>query len=695
MSQPKSRLKKNLTLFDVYAIALGTTLSSGFFLLPGLAFASAGNAMVTSYLVAGLLVFPALLSMAELSTAMPRSGGAYYFLDRAMGPLVGTIGGLGTWFVLVLKSAFALIGLGAYVGLFFPELPILPLALFMALAFGALNLAGARKSGTLQMVLVLGLMVVLVAFLGVGTTSLRADLFVDLLSGDGSTIFATAGLVYISYAGLTKVTSIAEEVKDPERNVPLGLFLAFGTAMIVYALGMYLIISVVPPGQLANDLTPVSSAADAIFGPIGGFVLAGAAILGFLAAANAGILSASRYPLAMGRDHLLPGWTRKVSAGGTPVLAVLLTVGLVVLVLLTLNPMKIAKLAGAFQLLVFAFLCLAVIVMRESRIESYDPGFRSPLYPWIQVFGIATSLEIITMMGILPIVFSTVLVVAGGTWYYHYAAIRVSRDGAIYHWFSRLGQRRYDGLDRELRGILKEKGLREEDPFDEIVARANVIDASEGTTFEDSVDAAAAYLSVATGHDASVIAKAFLDGTRIGATPVTHGVALPHFKAAGLKHPALVLLRARSGIHVVANDPLTDHVDEQDVHAIFFLMSDENDPGQHLRILAQIAGRVDDADFEKEWLGAQDEMDLREVLLQDERFLSLPIRTGTPSGVLCDQAIREIHFPKGALVALVSRDGVVHVPDGSTVLREGDRLTVLAEPEILEAIRTQYRPSPS
>ncbi len=692
MAETTTGLKKNLSLFDVYAVAMGTTLSSGFFLLPGFAFAEAGEGMVVSYVLAAVLVLPAVLSMAELATAMPKAGGAYYFLDRSMGPMVGTIGGLGTWLVLILKSAFALIGLGAYAGLFYPDLPILPLALVMALVLGAVNLAGAKKSSFLQVVLVMLLMIILTGFLGVGASELKASLFVDLFNSDGNSIFATAGLVYISYAGLTKVTSIAEEVKNPERNIPLGLFLALGSAVVVYALGMYLLVSLIPGEQLVTDLTPVSTAADLIFGPVGGLVLAGAAIMGFLAAANAGILSASRYPIAMGRDHLLPRWTRKVSAGGAPVPAILLTVALVLLVLLGLDPMKIAKLAGAFQLLLFALLCLAVIVMRESRIESYDPGFRSPMYPWVQIIGILSSLEIITLMGFLPALFSIALVGVGLAWYRHYASKHVARDGAIYHWFARLGERRYDGLDRELRGILKEKGLREEDPFDSIVAAAGVIEATPGTTFESAVEAAAALLSAETGQSASSIGAAFLEGTRIGATPVTHGVALPHFKSAGLKHPALVLLRAKTGIHVIANDPLTDHVDEQDVHAIFFLMSDEDNPGQHLRILAQIAGRVDDAHFREEWLGAVDETDLREVMLQDERFLSLPIRKSKPSGAWCDRALRDIRMPKGALVALVSREGSVHVPDGSTVLREGDRLTILGEPKILQTLRKEYLP---
>ena len=96
------RLKKELTLLNVYAIATGTTLSAGFFLLPGLAASQAGPAIILSYLIAAIPLIPAMLCMMELATAMSRAGGTYYFLDRSMGPLFGTIGGIGTWLALTL-----------------------------------------------------------------------------------------------------------------------------------------------------------------------------------------------------------------------------------------------------------------------------------------------------------------------------------------------------------------------------------------------------------------------------------------------------------------------------------------------------------------------------------------------------------------------------------------------------------------
>ena len=86
-----------------------------------------------------------MFSIIELATAMPRAGGVYYFLDRTLGPLFGTIGGLGTWLALVLKVSFALVGMGAYIHLFIPEISITPVAVVLAVALGILNLFGSKS----------------------------------------------------------------------------------------------------------------------------------------------------------------------------------------------------------------------------------------------------------------------------------------------------------------------------------------------------------------------------------------------------------------------------------------------------------------------------------------------------------------------------------------------------------------------
>lgn len=687
------RLKKELNLLDVYAIATGTTLSSGFFLLPGIAFAQAGADVVFAYLLAVIPLIPAMLSITELATAMPRAGGVYYFLDRTMGPMIGTIGGMGTWLALILKVSFALIGMGAYIHLFFPQLEIVPIAVAVAVILGIINFTGARKSGSLQIVLVSFLLIVLAGFILGGFTSINTYNFNSFFTSGTSTIISTAGLVYISYIGITKVASLSEEVKNPERNLPLGIFLSFGTSLLIYTVGTFIMVGVLPAEKLAGDLTPVADAAESIFGYTGLVVISVAALASFISVANAGTLSASRYPLAMGRDHIFSRVFTRLGKTGTPAIALLTTVFLIVLIIVLFDPIKIAKLASAFQLLIFALICLAVIVIRESRIDSYDPGFKSPFYPYLHIFGVVVPLIFISQMGLIAILFSSGLVLIGAAWYWFYARKKVLRTGAIYHIFERLGRLRYVGLDSELRGIMKEKGLRESDPFDEIVARSYVIDLNKKKSFKNVVDLATSWISQFVKHTSDEIRKEFMEGTRMGATPVTHGIALPHLRIPGLQQAEMVLVRAREGVHIEFKNPLTDNFEEAEIKAIFFLVSPEKDPGQHLRILAQIAGRVEEETFEEEWDAAADEQELKEALLHEERCIAVNIEKNNTSEKLIGKELKDVHFPQGALVALLRRRGEIIIPDGKTVFEEGDRITIIGNPDAMNDLRKEYEGS--
>jgi len=280
-----------------------------------------------------------------------------------------------------------------------------------------------------------------------------------------------------------------------------------------------------------------------------------AAVAAFASTGNAGILSASRYPLAMARDRLVPGGLGKVGRLGTPVPAILLTSSVMAACILLLDVEAIAKLASAFQLVVFQLLNLAVIVMRESGIRGYHPGYKSPFYPWMQIAGILVPVWLIVEMGWIPVGFTTGVGVLGFLWYRFYARSRTVRDGAVYHVFERLGRRRYDGLDREMLHVFQEKGLRTGGVLEEMVARSMVLDLSEKTSFGDVVDVVSGVLARRTGADEAVLSREFVEVTRKGGAAFFRGVGVPHVTVPGVERPELVLVRAPTGIDV------TDWVD--------------------------------------------------------------------------------------------------------------------------------------
>ncbi len=413
-------------------------LGPGLFVLPGLAFTIGGPAVILAYTVAGLLVIPAAMSMAEMSTALPESGGPYLFLDRSMGPLAGTLSGLGTWVSLILKSAFSLVGLGAYL-LFFAGLPgqwTVPVALAIALFLIGLNATGGKKAGQVQTVLVIVTMFVLVDFVGWGSIEVKRQFYHPFFSRGWIGFSAATAFVFVSYAGIAKVVSVAEEIQNPSRNIPWGISLSLVVTILLYTLVVYVVVGVVPGGDLGHGtsrLMPLVQAGEQIGGYWGMEIMAGIAVLALASMANAGLMAASRFPLPLAREGILPSVLARISPRfTTPLVSILLT-GTVLVVSITFLPVKnLAKLASAFLLLVFGLVNLAVIVFRESEIEWYQPDFRSPLYPYLHLGGFVICVSLIVFMGWFPLAGAAFLIFGCLAWYYLYARPRVNREGAIF-----------------------------------------------------------------------------------------------------------------------------------------------------------------------------------------------------------------------------------------------------------------------
>lgn len=697
------RLKKELRLFDVYAISTGAMFSSGFFLLPGIASAYSGPSVILAYLLGGILVLPAMLSVAELSTALPRAGGPYYFLDRSLGPMVGTVGGLGTWLALIFKSAFALVGMGAYLGLFF-DVDIKPVAVTLTLLFMIMNIVGVKKTTRLQNTFVIVLIGILILFVvqglfelfGIGMDQVAQTQLTPFLPFGYEGLLATVGLVFVSYAGLTQIASVAEEVRNPDRNIPLGMILSLLTATVIYVLGVFVMVGVLDPDVLREDLTPVATAAVEFFDlfpePAGLILVVIAAIAAFASTGNAGIMSAARYPLGMARDQLI--WKKLASVGRfkTPTVSIVLTAGLMIGFILLMNVEDIAKLASAFMLMIFGLLNLAVIVMRESKIEEYDPGFNSPLYPGLQILGMLISVLLIVEMGILAIAFTGLLTAFCIGWYYYYAHHKIRRQGAIYHVHARLGERRYRGLETEMRDILREKGLRSEDPYEKIVARSVVIDEKRGDlSYHIIIKQVAEQLAPRFHIGAEDLSDLFIQAQDTGAIPVGGGVVINHIRIDRDQPTEMALVRIPESIKLKTEGyhPLNKNgrAELEKIYAIIFIVSSEENSGQHLRTLAHMAEMVDQPSFLERWKGAKHEGELREILLRDERFINITVTMENDTRTLTGHKIKEIDLPGESLVAILKREGKLTIPHGDTIIKEGDELSIIGEKEDIKAIK--------
>lgn len=696
------RLKKELKLFDVYAISTGAMFSSGFFLLPGLAAAQTGPSVILAYFVAGILILPAMFSVAELSTAMPRAGGAYYFIDRSLGPLFGTVGGIGSWLALIFKSAFALIGMGAYIAIFI-DLPITPVAIALTIFFGITNVVGAKESSWLQNVMVATLVSILFFYVFQGAFAVFNVNFFDVVREEFSPFFqfgpqgffATIGFVFVSYAGLTKVASVSEEVQNPDRNIPLGMMLSLGTATFIYVVGVFVMVMLLEPQALHSDLTPVATAGEEFLtwlpGNIGLILVVIAAIAAFASTANAGIMSAARYPLAMARDELIPTYFSKLGRFGTPTIATVSTTVIMIFLLIAFNVESVAKLASAFQLLLFGILNISVVVMRESKIEGYDPGFKSPLYPWMQIAGFFISLFLIAEMGLLSIMFTIAIAAVSVVWYFGYSKQRVDREGAIYHVHARLGKYQHEGLEREMRGIMREKGLRKEDPYEKAIGRSIVLDLTNTISIDDITLKVSKNLAERVDHTADEIYSLFLEDYREGIIPVGNACAIKHVRVDEDIDTEVALIRIKDGLPFDKVNLESNQKDlDENLHSLIYLMSSSERSGQHLRILAHLAEMIDVIDFRDRWLEAEDEAELREILLRDERFINIQISDDGPAKEMINKAVKDIQLPGSTLITVIKRGDSILYAHGTTQLQDGDRLSLIGEKSDITEVKKKY-----
>jgi len=610
-------LKKKLGFLEVFSISTGAMISSGLFILPAVVYPKAGPSILLSYFIAALLVVPAMLSKAELATAMPKSGGSYFFVHRSLGSLFGTFAGLAAWFSLSLKSAFALVGIGIFLA---PLVPVFPgymvklIAVACTLFFTVLNIMSVKESGRFQVVMVFSLLAILLTYVATGIGRVDVHHYSPFAPGGWPAVFTVTGMIFVSFGGLTKIAAVAEEIKNPRKNIPQGMFASFVVVSLVYLVAIFVTVGILGQFDFQNTLAPISSAAATYTGQAGFLVLLIAAMLAFVTTGNAGLLASSRNPLAMAKDNLLPAFFARVNVKlKTPVVAILVTSAFMIAVISLLDLESLVKVASTMKLLLFAFVNLSVILMRESKIVSYKPSFRSPLYPFLQIGGTVVYFFLIVEMGLIPLLMTGGFFAASLLWYFFYSRSRNRRESALLHVVERLTNRelRTDGLSEELKEILIERDEIVEDRFDRIIKSAEIID------FSEALDKAGLFRVLADVFSRKFAAEPediyqLLVAREAESTTVIHaGLAIPHIVVGGNERFEIVVARSREGIDFGEQTA--------PVKVVFALAGSRDERNFHLQALMAIAQIVQNPEFLSTWTRLRNTAELRSQILLAQR----------------------------------------------------------------------------
>jgi basic amino acid/polyamine antiporter, APA family len=606
-------LKKELGLLEVFCIASGAMISSGLFILPGLAFNYGGPAIVLSYFVAGLIAMTGMLSIAEMATAMPKAGGDYFYNTRGFGAAVGTISGLLSWFSISLKAAFALIGMAAFTQFILPDYDIKIIAMILSGIFMLINILGVKESGRFQVVLVLSLISLMGIYIFMGLPKVELENFTPFVPHGYESIFVTAGFVFTSYGGLLYISSVAEEVKNPNKVIPLALILSLLFVSILYTLMVFVTVGVLPASDLSGSLTPISDGAFNIMGEWGRIALSLAAILAFVSTANGGLLSASRYPMSLSRDGLMPAILGKISKRyKTPYISIILTtVSLIVFLMLDLE--VLVKAVSTSVILANILACLAIIVLRESKLQNYRPHFKSPLYPYLQIIGIAFFIFLLFEMGLSSFLIVALIIVAGFFTYWFYGRVRSDRESALLYLLERITSKDITSytLETELKEIIHERDNISEDHFDEVIKKCHILDIDKQIEVKEFFRMAAAEIQKDLNCTTEELYNALLKREGEYTTVISDNLAIPHVILPGTETFSILIARCKEGII------FTDA--KKKIQTVFVIAGSKDQRTFHLRALAAIAQIVNDPVFSKKWLGATSHQALRDAVLLANR----------------------------------------------------------------------------
>lgn len=426
-------LERKLGLFSVVILSLSAMLGSGLFVLPSLAMMELGDGNLPlggiwlAYLFAGLVILPGAISKSELASAMPSSGGAYVYIEKTFGPIIGTISGLGLWANFMLKSAFALIGFRAYLwvleGILDVSINLDYAVMIMLGLIVGINILGAKSIKKVQtpVVLVSVTYLMFVCIYALLTMELNWDAAIsrEALGADWHSFSSTAALVFVSYIGVTKVAAVGGEIKDPSKNMPYGILISLFFSIFLYVfVTLTMAITVDPLSYVENGHAredPIYVFALIVGGKTIATIAATFAAFTVLSGSLAGIMAASRFLFAMARDNLLPELFENVhSKYDTPHWAIIGTGLSMAAAILFLPVHDVAELASGFNLMVFILINACVLVLRNSaKSHWYKPEWKSPLYPFTQIFGILTGSVLIYAMGVKALFGGSAAVIIG------------------------------------------------------------------------------------------------------------------------------------------------------------------------------------------------------------------------------------------------------------------------------------------
>lgn len=392
----ETELSRDLGLPSALAIGIGTMIAAGIFTLSGLAIRNVGSAAIASFLLAALVALFTALTYCEFVSIYPRTGEGYLYARKTFNPPMAYFVGWALFLGYTSSCAFYIASLSSYFNEFFWHSPIESLfGIIMLAGLTLLNIRGTKESGRFQVVVTAAKVLLLIWFIAGGLSFVNMEEVINRFSTDIVAIGTTGAMVFITFFGFSAIAASAGEVIDPVKNIPRAIFISMGGVTVLYTAVVLVLLFA---GLSEYNEAAMGEAAQKFLGPAGGYVIIGGAIFSMISASNASVMAGSRVMLSMSQlGHMPEGFGLINPRTRTPIIAVILVGGMILIFALILPLEELSYFANTVLLLALIAVNAALIVHRRKFPDMERP-FRVPLVPLLPALGILANLYLLSQI---------------------------------------------------------------------------------------------------------------------------------------------------------------------------------------------------------------------------------------------------------------------------------------------------------
>jgi amino acid transporter/nucleotide-binding universal stress UspA family protein len=411
---------RDLGLFDATMIGVGAMIGAGIFVLTGIAAGVSGPASILAFALNGAVTLLTAFAYAELASAIPRAGGGYSYVRFAFPGAMGFISGWMLWFAYTVACSLYALGFAGYFWEVFHKyvpalsehlfgaagsyLPIAVVTVAIGFIFLRLNIRGAQVTGQAENALTLAKIAVLMVFIAYGLKKIfgapveTASSFTPFFPRGAGGVVVAMGLTFIAFEGYDLIATVAEEIKQPEKNIPRATFIALAVTITIYLLILFVSLGAIHVEGFTSweflgkyGETAIVRAAEQFMPAFGVAVIVLGGLLSTMSALNATILAASRVAFSMARDRWLPKDIARIDpVRRTPRTAIIVT-GVILIIMAVALPIEaVGSAASLIFLLTFALVNLSVIALRRKSPE-IDRKYKVPFYPLTPILGMVLN----------------------------------------------------------------------------------------------------------------------------------------------------------------------------------------------------------------------------------------------------------------------------------------------------------------